>query len=97
MTREAPAPRVAMAFNGSRLLLLRLVIVAAALLVTVVISNIRPGAFAPNHIYALTDLILSCVAIARLKKSGWVLIGVHVLVSLVWCEIAWNLPATWFA
>ena len=97
MSREAPAPRAVMAFNGSRLLLVRLVIVAAALLATIVILKIWPGSFAPNHVYALTDLILSCVAIARLKRSGWVLVGVHVLVSLIWCEIAWNLPARWFA
>lgn len=97
MTNAGPSPRPITAFNGSRLLLTRLLIVAAALVVAVVVTMVSPTSFQANHVYAVTDLVLSCVAIPRLRRGGWVLVGVHMLISLIWCEIAWNLPERWFA
>jgi len=94
MTSATPAPR--QFINWRRLLLTRLVVIVAALVVTLAALRVWPASFPPNHVYAVADLIISCIAIPRLRRGGWVLVGVHLLISLIWCEVAWNLPQRWF-
>ena len=96
MTNAGQTRRTIIQFNWRLLLLTRLVIAVAAVAATFVVLQIWRAPFSPNHIYAVIDIILSCGAISRLRRAGWMFVGVHMLVSVIWCETAWNLPPTWF-
>lgn len=67
-----------------------------AVAATFVVLQVWRAPVSPNHIYAVIDIVLSCGAVTRLRRAGWGLVGIHLLISVVWCEVAWNLPKTWF-
>lgn len=96
MSGVGPVRRPIIRFNWRLLLLTRFVIVVAALLAAIVVTRIWQTPLKPTHIYAVADIALSCVAVSRLRKAGWVFVGIHLLVAILWCELAWNLPSRWF-
>ncbi|HEY9237074.1 MULTISPECIES: hypothetical protein [Phenylobacterium] len=96
MTDSRPVRRAFIGFNWRLLLAARLVIVVAAVVATLLVLRFWPDPFTPPHIYAIADLVLSCVAVSRLRRAGWIFVGIHLLVAILWCELAWNLPQSWF-
>lgn len=94
--RPGPLPRAIAGFNWRLLLLARIVIVVAAVAATWLLLRFWQAPFSPNQIYAVVDIVLSCAAVSRLRKAGWGLVAVHMLVSVIWCETALLLPAGWF-
>lgn len=89
-------PRAITGFNWRLLLLARIVIVVAAVAATWLLLQVWRAPFAANQIYAAADIVLSCAAVSRLRKAGWALVGVHLVISVIWCEMALLLPAGWF-
>jgi hypothetical protein len=93
MTQAGTARR---RFNWRLLLLTRLVIIVAAVVATLVIVMVWRAPFSPPQIYAVADVVLSCVAVSRLRQAGWLFVGVHLILSVLWCEMVWLLPSGWF-
>ena len=79
-------------FDWRLLLLTRLVIVAAAVAATMILIEVWRAPFSPAQVYVVTDLVLSCLAVSRLRRAGWLFVGVHLLVTVLWCELVWLLP-----
>lgn len=96
MTRPSPMPRAITSFNWRLLLLARVVIVVAAVAATWLLLQAWRAPFAPNQIYAAADIVLSVAAVSKLRSAGWALVGVHLLVSVIWSELALLLPSGWF-
>jgi hypothetical protein len=83
-------------FDWRLLLATRAVIVVAAIVATIVILAVWRAPFAAPQIYAFADIVLSCIAVARLRAAGWIFVAAHLVVAAAWCEAIWHLPARWF-
>lgn len=95
-SRPGPLPRAISGFNWRLLLLTRIIIVVAAVAATWLLLRFWQAPFSPNQIYAVVDIVLSCAAVSRLRRAGWALVGVHLVVSVIWCEMALLMPVEWF-
>ncbi|CAN7290967.1 hypothetical protein LJR164_001464 [Phenylobacterium sp. LjRoot164] len=83
-------------FDWRLLLAARAVIIVAAVVATIATLAVWRAPFGAPQIYAFADIVLSCIAVSRLRSAGWIFVAVHLIVAAAWCEAIWHLPARWF-